>query len=50
MTIISSAVSLLSSITLKDKITEDLKNKKETLSEKEIYLLQKLAGVKDPKK
>jgi len=50
MTIISSVVSLLSSITLKDKITEDLKNKKETLSEKEIYLLQKLAGVKDPKK
>ena len=43
-------ISLLSSITLKDKITEDLKNKKETLSEKEIYLLQKLAGVKDPKK
>ena len=50
MTIISSVVSLLSSITLKDKITEDLKNKKETLSEKEIYLLQKLAGVKNPKK
>ena len=43
-------ISLLSSITLKDKITEDLKNKKETLSEKEIYLLQKLAGVKNPKK
>ena len=50
ITIISSVVSLLSSITLKAKITEDLKNKKETLSEKEIYLLQKLAGVKNPKK
>jgi len=50
ITIISSMVSLLSSITLKAKIAEDLKNKKETLSEKEIYLLQKLAGVKDPKK
>ena len=43
-------LTILSSITLKHKITEDLKNKKETLSEKEIYLLQKLAGVKDPKK
>ena len=41
LTIIASIVSLLSSITL---------NKKETLSEKEIYLLQKLAGVKNPKK
>tara|TARA_B110000003_G_C16268576_1_gene386007 strand:+ start:45 stop:536 length:492 start_codon:yes stop_codon:yes gene_type:complete len=50
LTIIASVVSLLSSITLKHKIIEDLKNKKETLSEKEIYLLQKLAGVKDPKK
>ena len=50
ITIVSSIVSFLSSITLKRKITEDLKNKKETLSEKEIYLLQKLAGVKDPKK
>ena len=50
ITIVSSIVSFLSSITLKHKITEDLKNKKETLSEKEIYLLQKLAGVKDPKK
>jgi len=50
LTIIASVVSLLSSITLKHKIVEDLKNKKETLSEKEIYLLQKLAGVKDPKK
>ena len=48
--IIASIVSLLSSITLKHKITEDLKSKKETLSEKEIYLLQKLAGVKKPKK
>ena len=43
-------ITIVSSITLKHKITEDLKNKKETLSEKEIYLLQKLAGVKDPKK
>jgi hypothetical protein len=50
LTIIASVVSLISSITLKHKIIEDLKNKKETLSEKEIYLLQKLAGVKDPKK
>ena len=32
------------------KIAEEIKNKKENLSEKEIYLLQKLAGVKDPKK
>jgi uncharacterized membrane protein len=50
ITIFSSIASLLSSMTLKTKITEDLKNKKETLSEKEIYLLQKLAGVKNPKK
>ena len=50
LTIIASIVSLLSSITLKYKIAEELKNKKETLSEKEIYLLQKLAGVKTPKK
>ena len=50
LTIIASIVSLLSSITLKYKIAEDLKNKKESLSEKEIYLLQKLAGVKNPKK
>ena len=50
LTIVSSIVSFLSSLTLKDEIKEDLKNKKETLSEKEIYLLQKLAGVKDPKK
>ena len=50
LTIIASIVSLLSSITLKYKIAENLKNKKETLSEKEIYLLQKLAGVKNPKK
>ena len=49
LTIIASIVSLLSSITLKYKIAEELKNKKETLSEKEIYLLQKLAGVKNPK-
>ena len=50
ITILSSIVSLLSSITLKDIIAKDLKEKKETLSEKEIYLLQKLAGVKNPKK
>ena len=50
LTIIASIVSLLSSITLKHKITEELQNKKETLTEKEIYLLQKLAGVKNPKK
>ncbi len=50
LTITASIVSLLSSITLKYKIAEELKNKKETLSEKEIYLLQKLAGVKTPKK
>ena len=50
ITILSSIVSLLSSVTLKDIIAEDLKEKKETLSEKEIYLLQKLAGVKNPKK
>ena len=50
ITILSSIISLLSSITLKDIITKDLKEKKETLSEKEIYLLQKLAGVKNPKK
>ena len=50
ITILSSIVSLLSSITLKDMIAKDLIEKKETLSEKEIYLLQKLAGVKNPKK
>ena len=50
LTIIASLVSLLSSITLRDQIAEELKNKKENLSEKEIYLLQKLAGVKNPKK
>ena len=50
ITILSSIVSLLSSITLKDTIAKDLIDKKETLSEKEIYLLQKLAGVKNPKK
>ena len=31
-------------------IAKDLIKKKETLSDKEIYLLQKLAGVKNPKK
>jgi len=36
-------------MTVKEKIIEEL-NKKETLSEKEIYLLQRLAGVKEPKK
>ena len=50
ITILSSIVSLISSITLKDIIARDLIEKKETLSEKEIYLLQKLAGVKNPKK
>ena len=50
LTVIASIVSLLSSISLKYKIAEELKNKKETLTEKEIYLLQKLAGVKNPKK
>ena len=50
ITILSSIFSFLSSITLKDKISKDLKDRKETLSEKEIYLLQKLAGVKKPKK
>ena len=49
ITILSSIVSLISSITLKDMIVKDLIEKKETLSEKEIYLLQKLAGVKNPK-
>ena len=37
-------------LTLKEKIADELIRKKETLSEKEIYLLQKLAGIKDPKK
>ena len=50
ITILSSIVSFLSSVTLKDIIAEDLKEKKETLSDQEIYLLQKLAGVKNPKK
>ena len=50
ITILSAIISLLSSITLKDLIAKDLIEKKETLSEKEIYLLQKLAGVKNPKK
>ena len=49
ITILSSIVSLLSSITLKDIITNDLIEKKETLSKKEIYLLQKLTGIKNPK-
>ena len=48
--ILSSIVSFISSITLKEIIARDLIEKKETLSEKEIYLLQKLAGVKNPKK
>tara|TARA_B110000285_G_C14655004_1_gene393591 strand:+ start:121 stop:555 length:435 start_codon:yes stop_codon:yes gene_type:complete len=50
LTTVASIVSLLSSITVKNKITEELIKKKETLSEKEIYLLQKLAGIKEPKK
>ena len=50
LTSMASIASLLSSITVKHEITEELIRKKETLSEKEIYLLQKLAGVKDPKK
>jgi hypothetical protein len=50
ITIFSSIISLLSSITLKTIIAKDLIEKKETLSEKEIYLLQNLAGVKNPKK
>ena len=50
ITILSSIVSFLSSVALKDIIAKDLIDKKETLSEKEIYLLQKLAGVKKPKK
>ena len=48
LTAAASIVSLISSLTLKDEIIAQL-NKKETLSEKEIYLLQKLAGVKKPK-
>jgi hypothetical protein len=48
LTALSSIVSLLSSLTVKEKIIEEL-NKKETLSEKEIHLLQRLAGVKEPK-
>ena len=50
ITLVASMLSIFSSITLKVKIEEDLKSKKETLTEKEIYLLQKLAGVKNPKK
>jgi len=50
LTSMASIASLLSSITVKYEITEELIKKKETLSEKEIYLLQKLAGIKDPKK
>ena len=47
---LSSIVSFLSSVTLKDIIAKDLIEKKGTLSQKEIYLLQKLAGIKNPKK
>ena len=50
LTSMASIASLLSSITVKYEITDELIRKKETLSEKEIYLLQKLAGIKDPKK
>jgi hypothetical protein len=49
LTALASIISLLSSITLKKKIIEEL-NKKDKLSDKEIYLLQKLAGIKLPKK
>jgi len=49
LTALSSIISLLSSMTVKEKIIEEL-NKKETLSEKEIYLLQRLAGIKESKK
>ena len=49
LTALTSIVSLLSSMTIKENIIEEL-NKKETLSEKEIYLLQRLAGVRKPKK
>ena len=49
LTALSSIISLLSSMTVKEKIIEEL-NKKETLSEKEIYLLRRLAGIKEPKK
>ena len=49
LTALSSIISLLSSMTVKEKIIEEL-NKKETLSEKEIYLLRRLAGIKKPKK
>jgi hypothetical protein len=42
--------SFLSSITLKEKIVEDLNIRKNTLSEKEIFLLQRLAGIQNPKK
>ena len=48
LTAVASIVSLISSLTLKDEIIDKI-NKKETLSEKEIYLLQKLAGIKKPK-
>jgi hypothetical protein len=50
LTFLATVISLLSTITLKEKISDELIRKKETLSEKEIYLLQKLAGVKNPKK
>jgi hypothetical protein len=49
LTALSSMISLISSITVKKKIIEEL-SKKETLSKKEIYLLQRLAGIKEPKK
>ena len=50
LTSMASIASLISSITVNHEITEELIKKKETLSEKEVYLLQKLAGIKDPKK
>ena len=46
---LASIVSLISSINLKKKII-DLLNKKPVLTDKEIHLLQKLAGIKPAKK
>tara|TARA_B100000780_G_C20822643_1_gene326882 strand:- start:38 stop:529 length:492 start_codon:yes stop_codon:yes gene_type:complete len=50
LTAVASIVSLLSAITAKNEIAEELIKKKESLSKKEIYLLQKLAGIKKPTK
>ena len=49
LTGIASIITLLSSINLKKKIIEEL-SKKPTLTKTEIHLLQKLAGIKEPKK